>query len=238
MAGADNPFADVSMVGMVVSSTTFGYAVVLRLVLTAIAGIVLLVSRRSAALWFVCALGAVATLSLAWGGHGAGDEGISGLVHLGADLVHLLAAALWLGALAALVILALDPRATREAAVARRLHFALDGFSGAGTVAVGLLIVTGVANTWFLVGPTHLGSFFTTLYGGLLLAKLGLFGAMATLAAINRWKLTPALDAVAVADLPAAIRSLRGSLALESAAGLLVLVAVAWLGTLAPPAAG
>lgn len=238
MTGAANPFADLSMVGMVVGSTSFGYAVVARLGLTLLATIALLITRRSQALWATAALGAGATLSLAWGGHGAGDEGLQGAIHLGADLLHLLAAALWVGALGALVFLVLDTRVTRDAAVSSRLHAALAGFSGWGTLAVGLLVVTGVANSWFLVGPTHLGSLFTTLYGCLLLAKLGLFAAMAVLAGVNRWRLTPALNASGVVDLAPAVAALRRSLALESVAGVLVLLAVAWLGTLAPPAAG
>lgn len=238
MAGGDASFADLSMVGMVVGGTTFGYAVVVRLALTMLAGVALLVSRGARGLWVTAALGGGATLSLAWGGHGAADDGLPGWVHLGSDLLHLLAAGLWLGALAMLVVLSLDSRAARQPEVARRLHQALDGFSGAGTLAVGLLIFTGVANSWFLVGPTRLVTLFTTLYGWLLLMKLGLFAAMAALAAVNRWRLTPALAAAGSAGLPSSVQSLRRSLVLESGAGLLVLAAVAWLGTLAPPAAG
>ncbi len=238
MAGADNPFADLSMVGMVVGGTSFGYAVVVRLMLTMLAGVALLVSHSARGLWAAAVLGAGATLSLAWGGHGAADEGLPGWIHLGSDLLHLLAAGLWLGALAALVVLSLDPRAAREPEIARRLHRALDGFSGAGTFAVGLLIVTGIANGWFLVGPSRLASLFTTLYGVLLLVKLGLFGAMAALAAVNRWRLTPAFRPEETSHLSSVVVALRRSIALETGAGGLVIAAVAWLGTLAPPAAG
>ena len=74
-----------------------------------------------------------------------------------------------------------------------------------------------------------------TTYGRLLLAKLALFGAMLGLAAINRWRLTPAL-AAAGSDAGAwpAERRIRLSIMLETTAAILILVLVAWLGTLDP----
>src|SRR3546814_9453782 len=72
-------------------------------------------------------------------------------------------------------------------------HRALDGFARIGSIVVGLLILSGVVNSWILVGPSRLGSLFTSLYGALLTAKLLLFGAMLILAAANRFFLTPAL---------------------------------------------
>ena len=50
-------------------------------------------------------IGAVALASLAWTGHGAADEGPRGLLHLTADIIHLLAAGVWVGALAGLLLL-------------------------------------------------------------------------------------------------------------------------------------
>src|SRR3546814_14624105 len=67
-------------------------------------------------------------------------------------------------------------------------HRALDGFARIGSIVVGLLILSGVVNSWILVGPSRLGSLFTSLYGALLTAKLLLFGAMLILAAANRFR--------------------------------------------------
>src|SRR3546814_15452861 len=62
---------------------------------------------------------------------------------------------------------------------------------------------------------------------------------MLILAAANRLFLTPALAmAVESGDPPAAIRSLRRSLIVESGCALAILTLVAWLGLLAPPASG
>ena len=66
-------------------------------------------------------LGGAAAASFAWTGHGA-----DGRVHTGADVVHLLAAMIWLGALPVLAILVLDRRDPARASLA------LHGFSAIG----------------------------------------------------------------------------------------------------------
>jgi putative copper resistance protein D len=131
----------------------------------------------------------------------------------------------------------------RNAARMDRLHLtithrALEGFSGTGTVVVGLIVVTGLINSWLLVGVSGISSLPTSLYGQLLLTKIGLFIAMLALAAANRFRLTPALEkAMAQNDYAAAISALRTSLALEAGAAITILALVAWLGTLEPPTA-
>lgn len=50
-------------------------------------------------------LGAIALCSLAWTGHGAAGDGAAPLAHLVSDLLHMLAAAVWFGALAGLLVL-------------------------------------------------------------------------------------------------------------------------------------
>jgi putative copper resistance protein D len=60
---------------------------------------------------------------------------------------------------------------------------------------------------------------------------------MLSLAALNRFVLTPRLQRALVGMDPAsALVALRRSLLVESAAGFSVLILVSWLGTLAPPA--
>jgi putative copper resistance protein D len=93
-------------------------------------------------------------------------------------------------------------------------------------------------NSWFLVGPDHLASLFTTPYGQVLLVKLLLFAAMLGLAGLNRFRLTPALGQALDAGGASALASLQRSLALETAAAFLVLALVAWLGTLPPVSSG
>src|SRR3546814_16044212 len=70
---------------------------------------------------------------------------------------------------------------------------ALAWFATAGTVIVGLVIVTGIVNSYALIGPQNMSGLFQSAYGQLLLIKLVLFGLMLALAASNRFSLTPAL---------------------------------------------
>jgi putative copper resistance protein D len=175
--------------------------------------------------WALAGLfGAVAVASFAWMGHGAATEGAGGQLHLFADLGHALTAAAWVGALIGFVMLVLfgSERDT--------LHAALTRFSAVGVPLIGLLVATGLVNSWFLVGLENLGSLFTTSYGQLLLLKLALFAVMLVLASLNRWRHTPA-----IADEDASVATLRTSMIAEALLGILVLALVAWFGMLEPP---
>ncbi|MGR4863546.1 copper homeostasis membrane protein CopD [Caulobacter sp. LARHSG274] len=196
-------------------------------------------TRPGSVLWSLCALfGAVACASLAWMGHGAATMGAGRLIHLAGDIIHALAAALWIGALAAFLMLVRrsGPRAPEAD---QALHAALRGFSGIGSGIVALIVASGLVNAWFLVGPGGLGGLLTTPYGRLLSLKLMLFAAMLGLAAANRFRLTPALAGALgdPAQVAVAVARLRTSLVLETTAAIGVLALVAWLGALAPVSA-
>jgi putative copper resistance protein D len=179
------------------------------------------------------ALSAEALTTVAWTGHGAATEGAVGLLHLGADIVHLLAAAIWLGALFVFLRLLFGRGADPIA-----IHAALARFSTAGIALVASILLSGLINAWVMVGPAQIAMLPTTLYGRLLLVKLALFAAMVGFAAANRMQLTPALArAMTGDDSTRALRALKVSIALETAAALLILAVVAWLGMVDPLAA-
>lgn len=239
MAGDPRAGLDPATLRDVIVGGGFGYSIAVRLVagLAALTFVSIFAGGRR--LWALCVLfGGLALASLAWAGHGAADEGASGLVHLTADVTHLLAAGVWLGALAAFLLLLSSPRAKAEADVVAALHGALRGFSGVGSAVVATIVATGLVNSWFLVGPNHLKGLVETTWGRLLLVKLVLFAGMLGLAAANRFRLTPALEAAIPQAPRAALAALRRSVALETALGLLVLALVAALGVQSPPAAG
>lgn len=238
MGGALAGFLDPEALVMVATGTQFGASVLTRAVASLIALVLVITLPPSTNLWRgAVVLGAVALASFAWSGHGADGEGAGRLFKLAADIVHLLAAGVWLGALAALVGLAVGARHA-ETAVVRALHQALEGFSGVGSLAVAALVLTGLVNAWFLVGPGHVLTAVSTAWGVVLAAKLAIFAAMLGLAALNRFVLTPRLErSLAGLDPSSALGALRRSLLVESAAGFLVLVLVSGLGTLVPPAA-
>jgi len=182
-------------------------------------------------------LSAVALGSLAWSGHAAASEGWPGTLHLASDVVHLLAAGAWLGALCALLAILARSREAAPAALAQA-GAALVRFGAPGTGIVALLVATGAYNLVMIVGYDGLLALPGTLYGRLLLAKLALFVAMLVLAATNRWRLTPRLErSRTIGGSAAAVRALRRSIRLEAGAAIAILLLVAWLGTLDPMAA-
>jgi len=234
MAGVALSEVDRATVMSVLTGTATGMAWIVRM--TALCGLLVMAcfpARIAAA--GAAVSGALALATLAWAGHGAADEGVTGQVHLGADIAHLLAAGIWLGALLGLLLLLARPMSRIDAAHVDLSHRALQGFSRVGTIAVATIVVTGAVSGWLLVGPAGVPRLGSTLYGRLLLAKIALFVVMLAFAWGNRFRLTPALDrARDDGDRASAVAALRWSLALETGCAVAVLGLVAWLGTLDP----
>ncbi|UIN54690.1 MULTISPECIES: copper homeostasis membrane protein CopD [Pseudomonas] len=173
--------------------------------------------------------GAVALASLAWSGHGAMDNAW----HLLSDILHLLAAGAWLGAMLALILISRLDALCSEARI-RSLADSVKRFEGVGAAIVLILSVTGVANYLFIVGPT-LGEILLGTYGILLAIKVVLFGGMLVLAALNRFHLGPLLEqSLRAGQHQVAANALRRSVALELVIALMIVGLVAWLGTLSP----
>lgn len=224
---------------MLLTETSVGWALLARLAVLTILGIAALtpVLRRMAGLVLLTFLAATAVASLAWSGHGAATEGPAGMVHLVSDIIHLLAAAAWIGALGAFVLIVSRRPQTPETLNAA--HRALASFATVGAIIVGLIVATGLVNSYLLVGPRNVLRLAESDYGLLLLIKLTLFAIMLGLAAGNRFRLTPALGkAIGRDGTAAAVARLKRSLWIETCAGILILGLVAWLGTLPPPASG
>ncbi|GAB2314912.1 copper homeostasis membrane protein CopD [Stenotrophomonas geniculata] len=179
------------------------------------------------------AFSAATLASLAWNGHAAAGDGLAGRLRLATGIVHLLAAGAWVGAIAALLQLALRRQGLRLHERTRELWQAAHSFAVPGTIIVALLAMTG---TYTYV---DLGGSIQTLtgaaHGRWLLLKLALVGGMLGLAALHRCRLVPALaSSIRGGWQPRPLRSLRHSLACESVLAVLVLVCVAVLGTLDP----
>jgi len=242
MSGVPLAELEWSSVAILLTGTSLGLTVKLRIaaLIVALACALLAVHLRSLARWGMVAAGGVALATLAWTGHAAASEGNLGVLHMVADIVHLLAAGAWLGALAALFWRLFRIGASGDGAADLRIaHGALSRFSAAGTIIVGLIMITGLVNSFVLVGPANLLSLPSGRYGQLLLAKLALFLLMLALASSNRWRLTPRLEAALATGAHAgAVGDLRRSLLAETLAAVAILALVAWLGTLAPPMSG
>ena len=239
MAGSIFEGLKPASLGFMITGTTLGPAFLIRAFVATAAGVLLIAARPSRGICLAVSLaGLIAVASFAWTGHGAATEGGGHTIHLVAAILHAWAAAVWLGALAALLVLTFSAR-EETPATNRTLYQALHGFSGVGTAAVAVLILSGLINSWFMIGPDRLSGLITTPYGLLLTGKLVLFALMLVLAAANRFHLTPDLGA-ALDDpggLAVAVRRLKRSLVLETLLALALLLAVAIMGTLPPVAA-
>ncbi len=238
----DEPLADALADGSglrtVLLDTEFGRDWLVRLVLVAVLGGLLAADLRRRrgqdrpSLLRLAIVPAAAGLagSLAWAGHGVGGTGFDGSIHTAADFLHLVTAAAWVGGLLPLALLLAAAQRASAIEVARTTSLR---FSACGAAAVGVLVLTGIINTWYLAGSLHALS--STDYGHLLLVKIALFLVMLALAAINRLRLTPALmEGKPAAD---ALRQLRRNVVIEIAAAALVIAVVAVLGV-TPPGLG
>jgi putative copper resistance protein D len=185
MSGEASDVVSPGAIASVISDTGFGKLWILRL-----AGCLILIAlafiRRPR--WAPALAASIVLASLAGTGHGGlPDDTALGRLHTTADAVHLLAAGLWIGALWALGWMVMRrPHAPETATALRR-------FSGVGQLAVAALIATGLVNAFAIMG--RVDALWTTGYGRLLALKLLAFAAMLVFAGLNRWVLTPRVEA-------------------------------------------
>ncbi|MGY3303004.1 putative copper resistance protein D [Pseudomonas sp. PvR086] len=218
---------------MMLFETDVGLAWGVRIVALVIAGLAVMLRASGFSLWVAAFAGAVALASLAWSGHGAMDEGDRRFWHFAVDILHLLAAGAWLGALLAFALMAKINALQTEARL-RLLARAVNRFEAIGAAIVVVIIATGVVNYLFIVGP-KLDEVFLSTYGILLFIKVVLFAGMLVLAALNRFHLGPFLErSLRDGQYTVAANALRRSVVVELAAAVLIVGLVAWLGTLSP----
>lgn len=216
----DTSMADAALGGglwPVVTNTRFGQVSVVRL-LVAVTLAALVVYRRLAPVHGLLALGLVALPAVT--GHAGAKPGLAAYAPIAGDMVHLTAAAAWLGALPAFALTLIGSLPGAEIAkVTQR-------YGRVALCAVTALALSGLINAWSLL--SGLRDLLDTDYGRLLALKLFLFAAMLALAAVNRLRLTPALpDAHAQ-------RLLAGMALCETGLGVGVVLVVAILGTVPP----
>jgi copper resistance protein D len=222
---------------LVLSQTQFGLVWQLRLLLGALLAACVLrlgaaPSRLANGLTILTCLCAGAYLgSLAFAGHGAEGLGLDQDIHLVADVLHLVAAGLWLGALVPLVLLLACLWRFQESGWVSAAAQAGSRFSTLGILAVGILLVSGTINAAFLLTGMH--SLIDTDYGRLLLLKLVLAGTMVGIAAINRQYLLPRLSDRSKAA-SGSVQTLIRSALIEIALGLAIVCIVGALGIMPP----
>ena len=220
---------------MMLMDTDVGLTWMVRIASLTLAVIAATLNRRGPALslWLATLCGAIALATLAWTGHGAMDEGSRRYLHFTSDIVHLLGAGSWLGALAAFALLLRSTYLTGDLQI-RLLARTLTGFESAGTLIVATLAITGIVNYLMVVGPAF-ETLTSSTYGALLSLKVFLFAGMLVFAAVNRFHLSPLLErSIQSGTHTIAINALRRSMILEFSVAVIIMGLVAWLGTLSP----
>ena len=236
MTGDWSEILEPDILAAVLVETQFGRLWIGRLALLAAMLALTLVWRRQmrAREGFMLLLSGMLTASLAGVGHGSIGTGSLGLIHPAADMAHLLCAAAWLGGL---VCLGLDLRHASNRGDVESIdtvRIMLPRFARLGYVAVATLLMTGCINTMVLVQRPE--ALIGTDYGRILLLKLSLVAIMIAIAICNRLVFSPRilLGAQSPGSDAENAMTLYRSVAVEQAIGLLVLAAVAVLGTTHP----
>jgi len=227
----------------VLFGTQFGHVWIIRSIIVLILGLSLwlIAGRRirmSSLESLPSALAMVQLVSLAWAGHAAADVGPYGCVHLANDAAHLAVAAFWPGGLVPLAALLLRLLKFQQAALSgTTAQIILRRFSISSLIAVAILWLTGLINSFFLVGSIQ--ALLTSTYGQILLCKVVLFLSMVGFGAWNLLILKPKL----AIDIPAknltqqetAAHSLIRNVFWEIGLGTAVIMIVAALSLTPPP---
>lgn len=173
------------------SGTTFGHRMEIGAVVAACAALVSLASLRVGALLPLAGFAAVVLLGLPTVTGHALQQGVAHGVSVPADLLHLAAAALWIGGSLELALVA--PLVLRRSDLeARRIGVEVVArYSPLAVIAVALLGISGVARAFGELSTFE--QLWTTGYGQALLVKSSILGGLIALGWLNRYRLTPTL---------------------------------------------
>lgn len=134
----ESDFAELSPhIEMMVFETDVGLAWTVRIVALVVGGLAVMFNQRApgVSLLIASTSAGIALASLAWSGHGAMDEGGRRYWHFITDILHLLAAGAWFGALIAFALLARINSLQSEERI-RLLVRAVNRFEWVGAVIV------------------------------------------------------------------------------------------------------
>jgi copper transport protein len=226
---------DMSGASSILTDTTFGVPWMIQIGCAAAVMLALLLSsgvRAGSFLWVAFGLSLLSLLGPSLSGH-ARAASVDYPLTVPADWLHLAAAAVWVGGLGMIgfalpvIVSALD--------AGQRLRYLADSirrFNRLAIAATVVLALTGVYNSWI-----HVESFTAlagTVYGRVLMAKVGITALMVVLGGLNAFVLQPRLRAFADGAEITADRSLFRNVAVEIAFAAIVLLLAAILAFLPP----
>jgi copper resistance protein D len=231
MMGQPVTMLDRASVEAMVFSTDIGWAFIARVVLLASAALFLVTAPRGLT---VAAMSyGLALLTLAWSGHAAATEGMSGVMHRLNDGLHLLAAGLWIGAIGWFLHLVTAAHRNPVENPPEPLVGTMHRFAPLGIILVAVVSATGLINAHLIFGIGNSVEVLNTDYGVLLSAKIILLVLMllfaARNAAIGRESACTGIDPTA-----SSLAALRASLAAELLLAISVVAIVAFVGLASP----
>jgi copper transport protein len=189
-AFSETPAEWTGMVPTILRQTTWGKAWIAHI----LAGAILMLTSRAdqaraggvrSIRWIAAG---VLCATPAFAGHAIGSETWTRTAII-MDGLHVFAASIWMGGLAALAFGWIS--AGGEVGTSARLHLVLDRFSPLAVLSVLALLVSGVFASWLHVGAWNL--LWTSTYGRLLLIKIGLVAIIGALGAYHWRVVTPRL---------------------------------------------
>jgi putative copper export protein len=202
----------------VIWDTSFGHILAAQVLAVLGTAIALMIDRRPSLVTAIVFAGIAVLLQ-------AGHSHAFAMHHwplLLSQCLHLLAAGAWLGGLLPLLLLVREAPPNVSTTVAQR-------FSILGVICVLILVGTAAFQGWLLGGGV--AGLFGTAYGWVALLKLALFTALLVVAALNQFRFVPA---VAQSHTRTAKLTLVRSIGVETAVGLLVVLAAGLLSSLEP----
>ena len=162
---------------------------VARIAVVALAALALWLARRAPRWAALAAVAALLAVVVSGHANSADPRGVA----IVADVIHLLGAAVWLGG-AGVLVLAWGP-ALRDAATRRRVaRTVLPEFGRVALPAFAVVVVAGVVNAAVELG--RIPALWETGYGVVLMTKVALVAAAATIAWLHAYRLRPRMTAV------------------------------------------
>ncbi len=213
---------DISLLKIVLFQTEFGQVWLVRLLFVVATLIAVLAARQNLV---IAAWAGIALALTALAGHAAMHEGWLGIAMRLSQALHVVCAGAWVGSLVPLVGLL---RAMKHADLREAAGHALRRFSLFGHFAVAGVLLTGVTNTFFVLGqwPLHWHSPYQALLG----LKICLALAMVLMAVSNRYLWVPRFSGKPDLAARALVRGTLGELTFA----IIVLALVSVLGLLEP----
>lgn len=173
-----------------VLGSRFGWVWGVKAALFALSLAALALRGRPAARIWLAGVGGYLAITPALAGHASVQSPV--VVFFPVDVLHVLAASVWVGGIACIVFaLAAGTRALEPAQRTPALVAVLSRFSPLALASVAVLAVTGVVQAY--IDVRHLSALTHSTYGELLLLKTGLLGVLIGLGAVNRERVIPSL---------------------------------------------